>query len=391
MGSGTSAESSKPARDDLAAVGLDPAQEDGSPALAGPLPIGVIGAAREQMSRIRSRSVEPPPALTAHAVEQALGFAVESCELLHMTWNNRIYRVRPVQGPASFAKQFWTLGEAALVREYEALRSLCTLAIEGLSMPQPLGLVASHRSYLMAGALGRPIALLALDPALEPACKLAGAVLGRIHSNWTQSLEPLPAAALAQDLAAMPLGQSAAEGETIRAAVSRLAGECVAIGKTYSDFSPRNVFYADGAVSLIDPPEDSGQGLLLWDVATFCGGLRRAAWRSPAKWSPSRCRAVADRGQAAFLAGYASGYPGLYAKRTIPPGLLRLLELQRIGQLMTHRTQQLRLMLGRDGGPFARRGRLLQNLAKATLSLSSLAVQRRAAVRQIAHSLAAAE
>src|SRR5207244_371981 len=122
----------------------------------------------------------------------------------------------------------------------------------------------------------------------------------------------------------------------------------------------------------------------LWDFATFRSFLIREAWKAGLA-RPGGGRGMLLRaGLAAFERTYVESFPDLYPERVVPPLLLRLLELQRIGQLMVRRVAKVRLAgRGRAAlplGAYRRFHLLLSSLAHLPL----LEAQKRGTLLRIA-------
>jgi Ser/Thr protein kinase RdoA (MazF antagonist) len=353
--------------------------------------VDFIRSGSSQIRRLRSLSTPPPPPLTRQEVEDALGEPVARCELWWTKWVSRIYRVESARSGTVIAKQLCTLGEAEVQQEYEQLQALGRLAVPALYVPRPVALLAGRRSYLVELARGRSLEALFWDagdgPDLAAACALAGQVLARLHAAWTVAVSPVPADALGHDLAALPGGLSARAREVVRRALDRLAACRVAVGQPYLDFNPRNVFYDEGTIGLIDPPGESRQGLLLWDCATFSADLRRELWKAALLRPWRRRRALVNRSLAAFAEAYQSTYAEARPGVPVVPLLSRVLELQRVGQLMAQRVEQLRLVVRHGQNPLPRSSHRLRGALLAVASLGLLEIQKRWLVRRLAQEL----
>jgi hypothetical protein len=347
-----------------------------------------------QMRRLRSLTAPPPAPLSRGELEQALRRPVARCDLWWAKWESRIYRVEPEQSGTVIAKQLCTQGEAELRLEHAQLQALANLQLPGLHMPRPIALMPEHRTYLVELARGQSLnALLWSADAwadLPRACGLAGQILARIHAAWTTASAPLPVDALWQDFLAMPGGFSGRARETLRRALDRLARHPVAVGQPYLDFNPRNVFYHAGTIALIDPPGESWQSILLWDCATFSADLRRELWKSALLRPWRRRRVVVEQSLDAFAQAYRRTYAEAYPEVPVSPLLSRVLELQRVGQLLAQRAEQFRLVMRRQKSPLPRSTNRLRGALFALLSLGLLEAQKRWLLRQIARELGGA-
>jgi hypothetical protein len=197
----------------------------------------------------------------------------------------------------------------------------------------------------------------------------------------------VPVEALARDLAEMPWGFSPRQQETIGRALDHLASQVVAVGQPYLDFNPRNVLYHEGTVALIDPPGECRQGVLLWDFSTFRVDLCRELWKALVKRPWGRRRARVAEGLAAFEQAYVQGYAPRHPEVAVSPLLIRLLELQRVGQLLKQRVGHFRLVMRFKNNPLPlNRGRF-QSMVFALGSLSLLEAQKRSLLWKMAQEL----
>jgi hypothetical protein len=321
-------------------------------------------------------------------LEEALGEPVARCELWWAKWVSRIYRVELVRSGTVIAKQLCTQSEAELLQEYEQLRALARLPVAALHTPRPIAVLAARRTYLVELARGRSLEALFWDATgsadLPKACGVAGQVLARIHAAWTTAVCPLPVEDLWDDLMAMPGGFSTRARRTLRRALDGLGAHPVAVGQLYLDFNPRNVFYHEGNVSLIDPPEEHRQGILLWDCATFGADLRRELWKAALLRPWRRRRALVEESLASFAQAYWTTYAGAYPDIPASPLLGRILELQRVGQLMAQRVEQFRLVLCHKKNPLPRSTNRFRAALFALASLGLLETQKRWLLRRIA-------
>jgi hypothetical protein len=187
-------------------------------------------------------------------------------------------------------------------------------------------------------------------------------------------------------LAAIPGGLTPSEQDTLKAALDSLAQERVAIGPLYQDFKPTNVIYQDGDVALIDPPELTREGILLWDVSTFRRYLRWQLaknrvlrfWRNP----------PVEESLAAFSEGYQQAHPNTeIGLKFVPPMLFCILELQQIGQLTVLQRGKLRLARV-NGGLLRLNRRWAGEVAASSLSLPLLKRQKSRLIRQMRDELA---
>ncbi len=340
--------------------------------------IDFIQAAGREMDRLGSGQVQLPAPLDARSLAEELGQGVRRCELWMAKWNNRLYRVELVDGRRAVAKQVCTQPLSELVQEHAHLVELAVLAVPGLRVAQPIALMPKLRTLLVEFAPGRSLAeMIATGAAALPdACARAGQLLGRLHAAWVQSDQPAPGEAWLEDLQAIPGGLPGHVRPLIRRALKSLAGLRIPVGQPYLDFNPRNLVVDGDRLTLIDPPAEQLVGPLLWDYATFTADLCREVWKARL-FRPWR-RGRLDESVRAF----AGGYVATFRAGPIPSAVVKLFELQRVGQLLVQRLGQFRLVL-RPSAPVPRASRRLRGLGLAILSLGLLGAQKRCLCNQL--------
>jgi len=288
----------------------------------------------EQLGTSRSALVSPP---TPAELEQVLHQPVGGYELLHSNWRNRVYRVELKNDEILILKQV-AFGTAATVQgQFEELEALSQLQLPGLRVPKPVGLLPEKRVLIMEFVPGEAItALLSRRAGAEKglhACDLAGAALAKLHRAWQEALCAFPAVQLAEDMADVPWRLTHAQKETLRSLLAELGGTQVAVGRMHYDYEPDNLLLDGEQLSLVDPSAGRHRGVQLFEVATFCSGLRgrlMMRWaRQPLGWQTGLLESAIARFQNGYLAGGggASVTPELFRLA------IRFFELQRLGQM----------------------------------------------------------
>lgn len=300
-----------------------------------PLHVNYIQSAWSEVNRLHSQTTPRLLPLTRSEVEEVLGEKVQDLALWLNNRNSRIYRVELANGQTVVAKQMCTQTQTEVAQEYKHLVALAQLNVPGLAVPQPIALLQPQCTYLMG--LARGIAMTVLvgnrykHDELLRACDVTGKVLASVHAAWGKTACPVPVEALSEDLAAKPGGWSDSEHETIQRALDRLAPQFVAVGQPYLDFGPLSIFWQEKLIWLIDPPSESARGLLLWDFASFCMGLRLAIWKHTLRRPWQRSGALLQASLTAFERGYLKNSPNM--EPSALRILSRVLELQRVGQI----------------------------------------------------------
>jgi len=365
-----------------------PAAPIPEPAAGAPatLHIGLIQEARVWMNELRAEVGDVPPLLTIADLRAVLGDAVTSCELWRANWRNRVYIVRLHGGRTMVAKQMCVPSNVPVEREYEQLQTLARLQVPGLRVPGLVALLPQCRVYVMEFIPGRTVHALFWQRSgwadLPQACALAGDMLGRLQQEWTAHVTTVPVQELADDLAAMPGGYSARQWRTVRQALDAVADQQVAIGLLYRDFKTDNILVHGDGLALIDPPLEFRRGILLWDYATFRSSLCWQLWKRQITRPASRQHQLVR----ACLAGFDAAYARHVAvPAQLSPGfplLLRLLELQQVGQLLVFQAGKLRLACQRRN-PLAQSGQYLRELCASLLWLPAMQLRKQCLIGQI--------
>ena len=162
----------------------------------------VHGRRIEAMRSSEADPVEPP---TVSELEEALGEAVQKCDLFAKNWRNRIYRIELARGRFVLGKQLVMGTDAMLQYQYEELRALAALEVPGLRVPNTLALLPGKRVLLIEFVPGKNIETLAWNSEdVVPACELAGKILARLQLARTESIRPMPVDVIDRDLAVAP-------------------------------------------------------------------------------------------------------------------------------------------------------------------------------------------
>lgn len=369
---------------------LGPVDPDRPPPHPEPLHQGLIEDARAWMNRLRAEHLVLPAVLTPADLEDALGTRVESLQLWRVNWRNRIYRVNLHGGATVVAKQMLVPTDAEVTQEYRQLSLLAELSVPGLRVPRPRAVLPARQTYVMDFLPGATIQAMfwKRGPAAQwrQVCGLAGQVLGRLHRRWTDRLCPVPVHDLAVDLGQMPGGFTPAQWDTIRHALDRVQYRQTPVGYLYLDFKAENILATQSAVALIDPPPRFRLGILLWDFATFRASLCAQLWKSLASPGARRLRWRMEDGLAAFEQAYfsAGGHSCIYP--TIDPVLVRLLELQHVGQMLAFQVGKLHLAVQHDN-PLRRSGRYLREIGATLAWLPLLRLRKQSLLRRLRRDL----
>ena len=342
--------------------------------------------ARGWMEQLESEGAPPPRPIDRTDLENGLGEPIRACELWRSSWRTRVYRVRRENGETLVVKQLCVAPESELTQEFATLNELAGLRVPGLQVPRPVALLPGHNAYVMevAHRQGPEVGVLERQgPRPRASLRASRRRLAELHLRWTENVRPVPTAGLADDLAAIPGGFTKVEWAMLRRTLDQVGRMSVAVGRVYLDFKASNVFFQDGTVTLIDPPERRHRTLLLWDVATFLRYLRWQVWKAHLlrPWRPRH--ALVEQGLAAFQRKYVQVFARYHTRAEVPPLLLDVLQLQQTGQILALQEGKLRLAR-RDRGPLNINGRLAQETTAALASLPMLRLQKRRLLRRIA-------
>jgi len=307
----------------------------------------------EAMGASVGNPVQPP---TVFELEEALGERVQTYELLGKNWRNRVYRVQLATGNAALAKQVVMGTDAMLQCQYDQLGALATFQIPGLRVPKALALLREKRVCVMEFARGKTIQALVRDRTsgddLISACELAGKILAQMQIARTEQICPMPVEALARDLAGAPWHLSFREQTILESALESLARAKVSIGHLYYDYAPDNLLFENDQLSLVDPPDVSRHGVLLWDFSCFRGSMRRHLWRFSLRRPFDRRRAMITEAIALFQRSYLTSFDKPYPEPALFTAATLLFELQRTAVLLT--MQKGKVNLARQRLPIAR-------------------------------------
>ena len=316
----------------------------------------------EAMGASLGNPVQPP---TVFELAEALGERVQTCELLGRNWRNSVYRVQLATGDAALAKQVVMGTDGMLQYQYDQLRTLARLQIPGLRVPKALALLREKRVCVMEFARGKTIHALVWDRTsgddLISACQLAGIILAQMQIARTVQICPMPVEVLARDLAVAPWHLSSREQTILESALESLAGAKVSIGHLYYDYAPDNLLFENDQLSLVDPPDVSRRGVLLWDFSCFRGSMRRQLWRFSFRRPLDRRRAMITEAIALFQRSYLTSFEKAYPEPALFTAATLLFELQRTAVLLT--MQKGKVNLARQRRPIARDRSLGNSLA----------------------------
>ena len=166
---------------------------------------GYIQGAWRRIKAMRSSEADPVEPPTVSELEEALGEAVQKCDLFAKNWRNRIYRIELAGGGLVLGKQL-VMGTDAMLRcQYEQLRVLEALHVPGLRVPNTFALLPAKRLILTEFVPGKTIEILAWTrDDVVPACELAGKILARLQLARTENISPMPVDMVDRDLAMAP-------------------------------------------------------------------------------------------------------------------------------------------------------------------------------------------
>ena len=339
----------------------------------------------EAMGASLGNPVQPP---TVFELAEALGERVQTCELLGRNWRNSVYRVQLATGDAALAKQVVMGTDGMLQYQYDQLRTLARLQIPGLRVPKALALLREKRVCVMEFARGKTIHALVWDRTsgddLISACQLAGKILAQMQIARTEQICPMPVEVLARDLAEAPWHLSSREQTILESALESLAGAKVSIGHLYYDYAPDNLLFENDQLSLVDPPDVSRRGVLLWDFSCFRGSMRRQLWRFSFRRPLDRRRAMITEAIALFQRSYLTSFEKAYPEPALFTAATLLFELQRTAVLLT--MQKGKVNLARQRRPIAR-DRSLGNSLANRIMLTLQEMERRWLFLQLAREL----
>jgi hypothetical protein len=254
-------------------------------------------------------------------------------------------------------------------------------------------MLPEHHAFVMELADGKTVTALCRETNRRAeafgACELAGQALARLHLAWKPAIAPVLVDHLAHDLEGMPGGLSSWQHDVLHRALNVVADSTTAVGLLYLDFKADNVLCAGNTLSFLDPPQARRIGMLRWDTATFGASLRWQLWKGAIRprrrersWCFQECLAR-------FELGCRRQAPDLANQSPTEPILMRLLELQQVGQLLAYQTGKLRLTW-RKRNPLAFNGGYARELATTVAWLPVLQLRKRWLFQRLAQELATA-
>src|SRR5260370_6380168 len=116
---------------------------------------GYIQGAFRRIEAMRSSEVDPVEPPTVGELEEALGEAVEKCDLFAKNWRNRVYRIELAHGGFVLGKQLVMGTDAMLRHQYEELRALAALQIPKMCVPNTFALLPARRMLLIEFVPGK--------------------------------------------------------------------------------------------------------------------------------------------------------------------------------------------------------------------------------------------
>ena len=342
-----------------------------------------VQGAWRRIEAMRSSEADPVEPPTVSELEEALGEAVQTCDLFAKKWRNRIYRIELARGRFVLGKQLVMGTDAMLQYQYEELRALAALQVPGLRVPNTFALLPAKRLLLIEFIPGKTIETLAwTSEDVVPACELAGKTLARLQLARTESIRPMPVEVIGRDLAVAQWRLSRRQKKILQSTLEELAAAEVRTGHVYYDYKPANLIYQnDELLFLIDPPDVWWRGVHLWDYACFRSSMRRHLWRiSLRRPYDQHRRTIVRQSLAAFEQGYLTSFANRHPEPPLFALAVRLFELQRNAVLMT--MQKAKVALAGQ-----KMGKRLGNPLVNRLTLPLLEIEKRWLFRRLAREL----
>ena len=334
----------------------------------------------EAMRSSKADPVEPP---TVSELEEALGEAVEKCDLFAKKWRNRVYRIELASGRFVLGKQLVMGTDSMLQYQYQELRALAALQVPGLRVPNTFALLPAKRLLLIEFIPGKTIETLAwTSEDVVPAGELAGKTLARLQLARTESIGPMPVEVIGRDLAVAQWRLSRRQKKMLQSTLEELAAAEVRTGHVYYDYKPANLIYQNNhSLFLVDPADVWWRGVHLWDYACFRSSMRHHLWRiSLRRPYDQHRRTIVRQSLAAFEQGYLTSFANRHPEPPLFALAVRLFELQRNAVLMT--MQKAKVALAGQ-----KMGKRLGNPLVNRLTLPLLEMEKRWLFRRLAREL----
>ncbi|TSB48570.1 hypothetical protein [Alkalicoccobacillus porphyridii] len=288
----------------------------------------------ENARLIKKEHFNTPTEISQEKIERLICEKINSIELWIENRNSKIYKVKTDSLKNLIIKQNKTMNLNSFKSEYESLINLALIKSNNLSVPKAYGFISEDNLYMMDLVNGESIASLVdkkKTAELLEACRLAGKVISEIHSSWNCKIEYKNSIEeVFEDLKKIPKELTSKERKILDRSFLLIHNKGCPIGKVYKDFDPLNLYFFQGEISLIDPPESAMQNTLFWDLATFNIGLRKAFIKKGLFFN----RTSVEECENIFLLEYKKNLNFADLNEKEFNVFLSILELQRIGELM---------------------------------------------------------
>lgn len=253
------------------------------------------------------------------------------------TYSSKIYKIK-TNKRTIIAKQGKSPAPEELEKEYESLGVLKEIESDYLLIPNTYGLDKANNFYLIDLVEGDSISQLVQERnqnhTILEASKIAGKVLGDIHNYWTEKVGIYENSyALLNDIKKIPGGLTAKEKKVLEPAIAQMAQTNIPVGLVYKDYDPLNIYYKEGKISLIDPPQIFAETIMYWDVATFTVGLKKASLK---KINFSKDKVSLEECEEIFIDEYLKSINLENFKLQEFKLILKIMEIQRCAQLMAY-------------------------------------------------------
>lgn len=275
--------------------------------------------------------------LTHQIIEKLSRKKIKSYKLWIENRNSRIYLIEDTNHELLVAKQSKNLSFEELRNEFKSLEKLSILESHSLKIPKAIGLDSSTNTYIMEFVDGESIASLVgsknNQEKLLTACYIAGKVIADFHRSGNKSKNTITINNIVEDIELIPYGLKSSDKEILKKAVKILDNLEFSVGQVYRDYDPLNIYYSNKKISLIDPPGINYNTFLLWDIATFNFGLKKAFLKKTPFISGRRNKMLKDC-KRTFIEGYINNISIGVSNCNQIFIMLDILELQRLGELM---------------------------------------------------------
>ncbi len=227
----------------------------------------------------KTRAKTPSKSIDGNSLAKELNIALAEFNLILENRNSLLYKVKTFDDRQLILKQTKSLTPKEINDEYNSLVYYNSLDIIGLKTPKAIKFLPEYNAYVMEFVAGENLnfQIIGSNTNLMSTLKQTAPILAKLHmKEFVGASSIYHLNILFEDLETDLLRFSKHEKRVLCKAKDSLIGHSFPVGYSYQDFSPLNLYFAEGVLTLIDPPRTKVESFLFRDLATFSVGLRKA-------------------------------------------------------------------------------------------------------------------